>query len=783
MSHAAARRRSFNAVAAPAAAASWAWVTHAAFVLAVAVMVARVLTPGAVRDPWAVAPGGDAAAGGPGAATGLAFDLLAAAPALLVLARRCLDRGYRLAWRPSHGLLVGLAVWVALSATWASDRYAAVVSAADFAGGACLLWAASQLVRSWDRLRVVAAVSLGLLLALAAHTVLYRSIDLAETRQYWTENRAAFLKQRGWAPDSFQAVQFGLKLTTGEQTAFYHSANTLAAVGVLLAFAAVGLGVQRAADDRDRRWLGLSAVAAAALAWVLLVARSKTSLATPPLGVAAVAAWWAVRRWIWGQAGASGRGFDVVETRQVPVAAVSRGGSAGPSPGWREVDRRHAAVFAAGVAIVVVAGLAVVGLGVARGGLFAGHFSNSLDFRWKYWTASAGIFAEHPLVGVGWENFGRSYLAHRVPEAAEEIQDPHNFLVRFGTELGAVGLALAVGWLLRLAWELTRPATDPPAVERPVRLGVIGWIACGGVGLSVLASSDLSAGVADSLVLLMRPVLLLLAIVLGGVAGAMRSPQARDVDGRPGPWVFAAVVVGLGLFGLHNLIDFAGFEPGAMFAFMTLAGAALGVAPAAAARDGGRAAATGGLAVGAVAWVAVLAGVAVPVGLATAAAAAADDVVRAAPADHPAEDAAAYRRAADGYEAAVGLVPYDGEMVERAADAAARGGDLGRAARLVTRAERVDPRLISARLLDASLRRSSGDVAGTRAAYDAAVSLDPNDVPIRLQYADAMASLGQRSVAAAQYRAALAADAALPAGEPRRLSAAKVAAVRAAADR
>ena len=515
--------------------------------------------------------------------------------------------------------------------------------------------------------------------------------------------------------------------------------------------------MQRAVDDRDPRWLALTAVAAAAAGWVLLVARSKTSIVTPIIGVAGLAVWWA----------------------------------------FGDALRRHArTALAAGVAAVVVVGLGVVGLGLARGELFAGHFSNSLDFRWKYWTAAAGVWRDHPVLGVGWANFGGSYLAHRRPEAAEEIQDPHNFLVRFAAELGAVGLGLAVAWLVRTAWELTRPGgADEGATDRPVRVDVVAWAACLGVGLSIAATIDLTGNPLDALVLAMRPVLLLAAVVLGGIVGCMRSADDRRADGRPGPWVYATAVVGLGLFLLHNLIDFAWFEPGAMFAFMTLIGATLGMARA----DerpvpGGRAWAAGGLAVGTLAWVAVALGVALPIGLATAAAGAADDVVRAAPAERPGEDAgaarrragedaAAYRRAADGYAAAAALVPYDAELLSRAARAAALGGDGPRAEQLVAAAERADPRLLQARLLDAELRLAAKDLAGTRAAFDAAVRLNPNDVPIRLRYAQALDALGDPRAAAAEYRAGLAADAALPAGEPRRLSAGDVARYRTRADR
>ena len=741
MTRTVATRRPINTLAGPAG-ADWGGLTRVAFVVLLSVVVGRMLTVDVVRDAGSPTPGGDVVHA-PGPGTGLAFDLIAAVPALLVLGRRALDAEYRLVSRRSHLLLLAMTGWMAVSVAWSADRFAAVVSAAHFAAAGCLLWAASQVVRSWAGLRVVAAVALGLLVALAVHTAIYRLVDVANTRQFWEEHREQFLREHNWAPDSFEAQQFARRLTSGEQSAFFDSANTLAAVGVLLLFASAGLGVQRAIDDRDGRWLGLTAVSIAAGAWVLLVARSKTAAATPVIGLGVLAGYWQFRA---------------------------------------PLRRRPAAAYTVGVAAVAAVLLAVVGHGLAHHGLFPGHFSNSLDFRWKYWTASAGVWGEHPLVGIGWANFGQHYLAHRLPDAAEEIKDPHNFLVRFATELGVVGLVLVVGWLLGLAWELTRPAAAvASSSDQPVRVGVVAWAAGLGVAMSAVATIDFSANVLDSLVLLVQPLLLLLAIVLCGIAGCMRSSSDWAADDRPGPWVFATVVVGLGLFLLHNLIDFGWFEPGATCAFMTLAGAALGVAPAppppAAQRRGW---AVGSLAAAVVVWLVVAFAVALPVGLASEAASSAGDLIRAAPAEQPADVATANRRAADGYAAAAALVPYDADLLDRAARAAAYGGDVARARSLVADAVVADPLLIDAHLLDAALR-PPGDAAGIRAAFDAAVALNPNDRDIRLQYGAALDRLGDRTAAAAQYRAALAADAALPIGEPRRFGAEQLARVRAQA--
>src|SRR5258706_8990379 len=131
---------------------------------------------------------------------------------------------------------------------------------------------------------------------------------------------------------------------------------------------------------------------------------------------------------------------------------------------WRALLAGQARrAFWAGVGGVSVAGIAVVGHGLYHHGLV----NQSLTFRWYYWVGAMRIFVHHPLAGVGLDNFGGHYVGVRLPEASEEVKDPHNFLVRFLVELGLVGAVLCVAWLGRLAWELTRPVTPGGVLKKP----------------------------------------------------------------------------------------------------------------------------------------------------------------------------------------------------------------------------------------------------------------------------------------------------------------------------
>jgi O-antigen ligase len=720
----------------PASSSLARWISRIAFLLSLVVIIARLTTPDVLRDPWDTTPGSDVVPAGPGPATGLVLDLLACLPAILVLIRRALDRNYRLARHWSHLLLFPLAMWAVLSTAWSADRFAAVVTAAHFFAASCLLWAMSQLVRSAGRFRIVSALAFGLLLVLVVQSAHYRFVDVPQNLEYWNQKKDQILKSHDWAPDSFAAKQFEHKLTSGELVGFFNSPNSFAAVGVLLFFACIGIGIQKMLDKEPQEWLILPILSVLSIIWILFNAKSKTSAVTPFVGVAVL----------------------------IVLALFPE-----------QVRRYRRSIFTAGVGLVAFAMFAIIGHGLYHHGLFPGHFSNSLDFRWKYWVASAPIFAAHPWIGVGWNNFGLHYLAHRLPEASEEIKDPHNFLVRFFVELGLIGGILCIGWLVRLAWELTtitgtiddRSDDDNPRAVRDLAIALIA-----GMIVSVLANVDFNMSFVDELSFLMKPTLYLLALLMGTIGGAMLSPQDWTLDNRPASWIYYCTVTGLGLFLLHNLIDFSWFEAGAMFTFMALIGACEGMVSAKIQSPRRPGLAIGGAALALLAFGATAVLFVGPVLVAEQSAAAGNETIRTAPAERSPESAMHYAKAADDFAAAFALVPYNSDYLFREAKSAAGAGDFPRAEARLAEAKRINPLLIDSYLLDANLQLAGPhpDAAAVRADFQMIVKLNPNDVPLHLQYAQALDRFGLQHEAKMQYQAALNANAALPIGEPKRLT-------------
>lgn len=90
-----------------------------------------------------------------------------------------------------------------------------------------------------------------------------------------------------------------------------------------------------------------------------------------------------------------------------------------------------------GVAVVVAAGISSGALD--REVIL--ESPRSLQFRLFYWLGSAGVIAEHPVLGAGPGNFRQVYLKHKPDESSEEILDPHNIFFDSWASAGMLGVA------------------------------------------------------------------------------------------------------------------------------------------------------------------------------------------------------------------------------------------------------------------------------------------------------------------------------------------------------
>jgi hypothetical protein len=71
----------------------------------------------------------------------------------------------------------------------------------------------------------------------------------------------------------------------------------------------------------------------------------------------------------------------------------------------------------------------------------------SLEYRFEYWQATMQMIADRPLLGCGPGNFGDTYTAYKLPQAKEEVGDPHNFLLEVWSTAGSFA---AIAFLVML---------------------------------------------------------------------------------------------------------------------------------------------------------------------------------------------------------------------------------------------------------------------------------------------------------------------------------------------
>jgi len=108
---------------------------------------------------------------------------------------------------------------------------------------------------------------------------------------------------------------------------------------------------------------------------------------------------------------------------------------------------------AAGVGVVLIAAALAAGTLAPR--LLAGA-SKSLGYRLQYWQSTMRMIAEKPVLGCGPGNFQYEYTRFKLPEASEEVADPHNFLLEVWATAGTPAALVLLAVLACFFWKSCR---------------------------------------------------------------------------------------------------------------------------------------------------------------------------------------------------------------------------------------------------------------------------------------------------------------------------------------
>jgi len=274
-----------------------------------------------------------------------------------------------------------------------------------------------QLVRSACEIRAICAVMISLAVALSIFGAYQFAVSLPQQRAAYfeatAEQRAEIRHAAGvYASEGSPAVEhFDQRLASVEPWATFGLANSLAAFLVPWIVVAAGVLIQVVNSANDsKRTIAAMSISLLLMGTCLLLTKSRAGWLAVFLGGLLLGSF------------CHGR-LSVVVGRGLLVT------------------------------ILVVALLIVAAVGV--GGLDTEVFSEapkSLQYRFEYWQATGRLIADHPWFGCGLGNFQQYYLQYKLPQASEEIKDPHNFLLEVWATGGSPASLALLLVLLLLCW-------------------------------------------------------------------------------------------------------------------------------------------------------------------------------------------------------------------------------------------------------------------------------------------------------------------------------------------
>ncbi len=318
----------------------------------------------------------------------------------------------RFGWPDAAVLL--LLVWHTAAALWATQHGTprpAVNMLWEWIGlGLCFLLT-RQLLNSAREARAMLAVMVALAVAVAGYGLYQRVWEMPQTRLQYQADPDRALRDAGlwFPPGSPERTLFVARLNSTEPLGTFALTNSLAAFLApwLVMLAAVGFTWH----GRRQRFGMLLCLLPIAIC--LLLTKSRSGYIA--VGVGLLLVWLlcrervARRRW------------------KIPVMPLA----------------------AAGLLLTVAAVSALPRELVGRA-------ATSFGYRLQYWQSSLQMIADHPLIGCGPGNFQNAYVHYKLPEASEEVADPHNFLLEIWTTAGTPAALAFLAVLGCFAWRVSR---------------------------------------------------------------------------------------------------------------------------------------------------------------------------------------------------------------------------------------------------------------------------------------------------------------------------------------
>ena len=440
------------------------------------------------------------------------------------------------------GIEVGLCVFVIAAVAAglaASDKRTAVTGFAMLVAPPLMAILLVQILDSQPKIRLLLAVigALGVVSAYQCADQFF--IDNQMTIEQYEQAPQSMLEPLGIQPGTFVHWLFEQRLYSKDVRGFFTTGNSAGSFALLASFAGVALFLEKVKNHKSKssgQWQLLTCgIAVAVVIFGLIITRSKGAIIASLIAAVMFITYLLFGNWL----------------------------------------KNHKKAILTGCLLLALAGgCAAVLYGLIYDRLPGG---NSMLVRWQYWRSTAKMCAEHPLTGAGPGNFVHFYPRYKPASAPETVADPHNFLLSILSQYGPIGL---VGFLMMIAvplWKVIfpKPASVSPQgrhSKQPLKLPIATSLIVVSVALLAVRPMILKTTVVDMPVVMIYVVFILyvmpVAVFIAGfwllAAGTIR-PKTANTNITVAA-LFCAV---LGLL-IHNLIDFAIFEPGVFTGFWAI---------------------------------------------------------------------------------------------------------------------------------------------------------------------------------------------------------------------
>ena len=365
---------------------------------------------------------------------GQPFNMLVLCLAVVTCLTAVGQGGLKARWTATDGAVLLLCGWYATSAmraaAYASPR-PALNMLWEWTALGFVYFLVRQLVRTGAERRAFITIMIALAVVLSSYGYYQYFVSMPADRAEYARDPDAMLRRNDmrYAPGSVERQQFESRLRSTEPLATFALTNSLAGYLAPWLLVAVGIGAgawlakrisaadsrQSQAGDTRRTLLTLAAVVLL-VGGCLVLTKSRSAYLASALGLLLL-----------------------------PLTL----------PAVRGRVRWRLAVGAMLVVALLVGGaIAVRGLDRA----VLSEAGKSLGYRLEYWQSTLAMIRDQPWFGCGPGNFQDAYMRYKLPQASEEIQDPHNLFFEVWATAGTPALLALLAVLGSFFWRTWKHA-------------------------------------------------------------------------------------------------------------------------------------------------------------------------------------------------------------------------------------------------------------------------------------------------------------------------------------